>query len=118
MRFITPAGLAILLAIPLIIAIVTRRRRLSVRRVAGVFLWHNPGPSAPPGSGPGSWPRAALIRDVFALIALAGLACGLFATQADDATDTTRWLVAGGRAIIGVVIASLLVANWWQKSRP
>jgi hypothetical protein len=117
MRFFTPAGLAIILAVPLIVVLTTRRRRLPVRRVAGVFLWHDPACSAARNGSLGDWSRAALARDVIAMVGLALLACGLFAIDAVEAGEPTRWLGLAGRAIVCVAIASLLLANWRQKAR-
>lgn len=117
MRFISPIGLAILLTVPAIVAIYTRRRRLPVRRVAGVFLWLDSAKSAQQASDLGGWSRPALIRDVLAVIGLAFVACGLFTAEATDAGERAHWLVVAGRLLACVAIAVLLLANWRQSPR-
>src|SRR5688500_1175746 len=117
MRFISPAGLAILMTIPVIVAIYIRRRRLPVRRVAGVFLWLDSAKSVQQGSDLGRLARSAFIRDVVAVIGLAFVACGLFTAEATDASERALWLIVTGRVLVCVAIAALLLANWRQGSR-
>ena len=117
MRLISPVGLAILLTIPVIVAIHIRRRRLPVRRVAGVFLWHDSAKSAQQANGVSGWDRQALIRDVLAVVGLAILACGLVAAEATDASDTAHWTILAGRMLVCVAVATLLLANWRRRLR-
>jgi len=117
MQYISPAGLAILLAVPLIVAITTRRRRLPVRRVAGVYLWQDAAQSAAQVRDLAGWSRSALIRDVLAVVGLALLACGLFTTEASDAGERAHWLLVAGRTLACVAIAALLSANWRRRLR-
>ena len=117
MRFISAAGLAILLTIPVIVAIYIRRRRLPVRRVAGVFLWQDSASSAHQADDLDGWDRRALIRDVLAVIGLTFVACGLTTAEATDTADRANWMVLAGRTLVCVAIAALLLANWRRRPR-
>lgn len=117
MRFISPASLAVLLTIPVIVAIYIRHRRLPVRQVAGLFLWLDPAKSAQQAHDLSGWSRSTLIRDVLAVVGLAFVAHGLFTADVTDASERTQWLVVGGRTLVCVAIAALLWANWRQSRR-
>ena len=113
----SPASLAILLTACVIVTIYTRRHALPVRRVAGVFLWRDPATVAVRGSGLGNWSRTALTRDLLSVIGLGLLACGLFADEAADTAEGTRWFSVAGRTLVCIAIAALLLANWSTESR-
>jgi hypothetical protein len=96
-------SLAVLVTLPLMIAIHLRRVRPPVRSVAGLFLWKNPN-AFPSGTSPRN-ARVVLLRDVAVVAAIAALAAASMMVGERPMSMLVR-------ASLCAVAGTLLVCNW------
>ena len=112
----SPAGLILLLALPAVVALHVVRRRLRVRRVAGVFLWGTPAEASPPRLDL-SFRLGSLPRDVLAPALVALIACNPTVLAPSWSPEAAGWLNTLLRVAACVAVVAVAGAGWRTTHR-